>query len=114
MNFFGIISLVVLSYVLSFLIWGGSDVRGLVILALMLVVSEGFAQLRWRQSMICLNCGFDPIVYLRDPQMAAKKIQDFMKYRSEKPEYLLKPPVNRPARREAPVKPKPSHLSLRG
>ncbi|MFN3455338.1 MAG: hypothetical protein ACK41T_10300 [Pseudobdellovibrio sp.] len=118
LNFAGIISLVVLSYIVSYLIWGGPDVRGLGILAILLVVTEGFTQLRWRQSMICLNCGFDPIVYLRDPQAAAQKIKDFMKYRAERPEYLLKPAVHMPVRREASAthanKSKPSQLSLRG
>jgi len=91
LNVAGVVGLVVLSYVLTTLIWQEADVRGLAILGFLLVISEAFTRLRWRQSMICGHCGFDPVTYVQSPDKAAAKIQSFLQKRSERPEFLLKP-----------------------
>lgn len=117
MSMTGIVGLVILSYVLTHVIWHQPDIRGLVILGTLLMVSEISVQLRWRQSLLCQHCGFDPILYMRNPQQAAVKIQDYMKTRSEKPEFLLKPALNLASRRTpmpAEVNRHGENLSLRG
>jgi len=91
LNVAGVVGLVVLSYVLTSIIWQEADIRGLAILGFLLVISEAFTRLRWRQSMICGHCGFDPVTYVRSPDKAAAKIQSFLQKRSERPEFLLKP-----------------------
>ncbi len=106
-----IIAIVGLSFLLTHIIWHEFDPRGLVILGVLLACGEIFSQLRYRQAMICTNCGFDPILYLRDPEAAGLKIKDFLQYRSEKPEYLLRPPVKLPVRK---VSKKGEKISLRG
>jgi len=99
LNFAGIVGLILFSYLLTHILWQHADVRGLAILALFLVVGEGFSQLRWRQSMVCTHCGFDPVLYIKDVSQAAVNIQNFIKRRSEKPEYLLKPALKLPVRK---------------
>ena len=111
LNMFGIVGLVLLSYVLSYVIWDSPDSRGLITLGLMLFTAELFCQLRWRQSMICKNCGFDPVIYVRDPSLAGEKIKEFIHLRSESPQFLLKPALNLPVRR---VSQKGENLSLHG
>lgn len=106
-----IVSIVGLSFLITQVIWQSLDPRGLVILGLMLAGGEVFSQIRYRQAMICTNCGFDPILYLRDPEAAGLRIKDFIQYRSEKPEYLLRPPVKMPVRK---VSKKGEKISLRG
>lgn len=93
LNFMALVSLIVLSYVLTQVIWGEPDARGLAIMAALLVLGEGFAQVRWRSSMNCKNCGFDPVLYIKDQAKAGEKIKAFMQMRSEKPEFLLKPTI---------------------
>lgn len=99
MSMVGIVGMVLLSYVMTHVIWHQPDIRGLVILGTLLLLGEGATQLRWRQSLLCQHCGFDPILYMKSPQLAAVKIQDYMKTRSEKPEFLLKPALNLASRR---------------
>lgn len=112
MSLSGIVGMVVLSYVMTYAIWHQPDIRGLVILGTLLMVAEGATQLRWRQALVCQHCGFDPVIYVRSPELASVKIKDFMKMRSERPEFLLKPALNLPTRR-AP-QPRGENLSLRG
>ncbi|AZZ37152.1 hypothetical protein CIK05_10235 [Bdellovibrio sp. qaytius] len=118
MSVMGIIGMVILSYVMTHVIWHQPDARGLVILGALLMVSEISIKLRWRQSLLCQHCGFDPVLYMKSPQLAAVKIQDFMKTRSEKPEFLLKPALNLATRRSsmqgAAIERHGENLSLRG
>ncbi|MES2801090.1 MAG: hypothetical protein V4654_01240 [Bdellovibrionota bacterium] len=112
----GIIGMVLLSYVMTFVIWHQPDVRGLVILGTLLMVGESCTKLRWRQSLLCQHCGFDPMLYMKNPELAGVKIKAFMKTRSEDPSFLLKPALNLASRR-APVAPSQRYgenLSLRG
>jgi hypothetical protein len=110
-----IIGLVVLSYVMTYAIWHQPDPRGLVIMASLLMIGETAAQLRWRQAIVCQHCGFDPVVYMKNPELAGQKIKQFIKLRAEKPEYLLKPALNLPVRRvPAPNPHLGENLSLRG
>jgi hypothetical protein len=111
MSIAGIVGMVVLSYVMTYVIWQQPDIRGLVILAALIMSAEGATQLRWRQSVVCQNCGFDPVVYMKSPELAGMKITEFLKIRSESPEFLLKPALNLASRRTSPP---PENLSLRG
>ena len=116
MSLSAIVGMVLLSYVMTYAIWHQPDIRGLIILGTLLMVGESATQLRWRQSMVCQHCGFDPVIYVRSPELAGAKIKDFMKTRSERPEYLLKPALNLATRRAPAVntQPRGENLSLRG
>jgi hypothetical protein len=94
-----IVGLIGLSFVMTQAIWHHLDPRGLFILGLMIIAGEVFTQIKWRQSMICQNCGFDAVLYTRDPEKAGLKIKEFLEYRAGRPEYLLRPPVHMPKRK---------------
>jgi len=98
-----------LSIVLTNAIWHSFDPRGLFVLGSLLITGEILAQIKWRQSMICQNCGFDAVLYTRDPEKAGLKIKEFLEYRSGRPEYLLRPPVRMPQRQ---AKSHSSHNSI--
>ncbi len=85
-----IIGLIGLSLVLSEVIWQSLDPRGLLILAIFLMVGELFSQLKWRQSMICQNCGFDLVIFKKSPERAGLRIKEFLEDRATRPEFLLK------------------------
>jgi hypothetical protein len=87
------------------------DHRGLLIIGILLVMGEAFLRVKWRVSMICRNCGFDPVLYVRNPEQAGLKIKAFLDKRAESPEHLLRLPVILPTRKEKTSKGK--NLSLK-
>lgn len=97
LSIISISSLSGLSLLLSYVIWQTLDPRGLFILAPILLIGELFSQSKWRQSMVCRNCGFDVITYKQDPTKCAEKIRQHIATRSERPEFLLRAPLNLPA-----------------
>jgi hypothetical protein len=99
LSFLEVIGLVLLSLILTYGIYQSLDIRGLLFVGLFLLVGETFSQIKWRASMICRNCGFDPVVYVRNPEEAGLKIKAFLERRSESPEHLLRPPVTLPQKR---------------
>lgn len=103
-----VLALVGFGIVLTFTVFKSLDPRGLAIVGTLLIVGELFSQTKWRTAMICRNCGFDPVVYVRNPEQAGLKIKAFLEKRSESPEHLLMPPVVLPKK---PVKGK--NLSLK-
>ena len=50
-----------------------------------------FVRVRWRNSVKCPHCGFDPIVYKSNPEKAAQITKAFLEKRKRDPTYLLKP-----------------------
>ncbi len=75
---------------LMLVFWQGFEPRALMILAFFLGVAETFMIMRWRVAIACPYCGFDPVVYKRNPEQAAAMVQHFMKTRKEDPTALLK------------------------
>lgn len=41
-----------------------------------LFVIETAIQIRWRMSLICHECGFDPVIYKRNPELACQMVKD--------------------------------------
>jgi hypothetical protein len=74
-----------------------------------MLAGEAFAQAKWRVSMICTNCGFDPVIYVRSPEQAGLKIKAFLDRRADSPQHLLRPPVVLPIKKQT----KGQNLSLK-
>lgn len=60
---------------LSFAIFGTWDPRSMLIVAVLIGVSEILVIMRWRLSMTCSHCGFDPLVYMKDPKMMVERVK---------------------------------------
>lgn len=103
-----VIGLVLLGIVVTYALYHTLDSRGLLFIGVFLLVGEVFSQLRWRASMICRNCGFDPVLYVKEPKAAGLKIKAFLEMRKDSPEHLLRPPVYLPK-----AKKKGENLSLK-
>jgi len=69
--------------------WGAPDPRALVLFCVTIVALEVFVYLRWRASLICSLCGFDPIIYKRSPEQAAQRVRAFYREREENPQFWL-------------------------
>ena len=109
LNLVDVIGLVGFGMILTLTVFKTLDPRGLAIVGTLLIVAELFTQTKWRTSMICRNCGFDPVLYVRNPEQAGLKIKAFLEMRSQSPEFLLRPPVILPTKKE----PKGKNLSLK-
>lgn len=72
-------------------IWHEPDARGLVVFAFCSAVAEIVMQMRWRMSLLCPTCGFDPVLYLKDPAKAAAQVKGHMDTRRRDPTSLFKP-----------------------
>ena len=75
----------VASGLLSLIIWQDFDPRALAFFPIGLGLSETFVILRRRFSMPCRSCGFDPILYKKDPGAAALRVKEYMAAHRENP-----------------------------
>ena len=77
-------------------IWQDFDPRGLYFFAIGLIVTEACVILRWRVSINCSKCGFDPVLYKKDPEAAARKVKSYMEERQNDPLWVLTAPKLQP------------------
>jgi hypothetical protein len=84
-----VLGVALLAAVATGLIWRQLEPRGVMIFVSLLVVAEFLVQIRWRVGLACATCGFDPLIYSRNPDRAAEKVRDFYRRRSEQPDFLL-------------------------
>ncbi|MCM2282890.1 MAG: hypothetical protein NDI61_13705 [Bdellovibrionaceae bacterium] len=86
----------VASLLLMLVVFQDFDPRFLVFFVVVLAVAESFIHIRWRLTITCPRCGFDPIIYKRDPARAAARVKAFLDRRKEDPLSALAPPPNLP------------------
>ncbi len=72
-------------------VWQDFDPRFFMILAFALGFCEIFIQVRWRLSIACPHCGFDPVIYKKNAAHAARNVKAFLDRRREDPISLLRP-----------------------
>ena len=84
------------SLLLSFIVWQDFDPRFVVLFVLATVVAELFIVFRWRMSIACSKCGFDPVLYKKKPELAALRVKAYYTERSEDPLSLFSPPPKLP------------------
>ena len=65
----------------------------LVILLLSILCVEIAAHLRWRMSLKCVLCGFDPVLYKQSPTLAAEIVKSHLERRKEDPTSVLSRPL---------------------
>ncbi len=82
----------------SFLIWREWDPKSLLLFVVAAMGAEVFIKIRWRMHMVCRSCGFDPVIYVKNPQKAAELVRDFLDRRSADPTTIFKKPLNLPKR----------------
>lgn len=85
------------SSVTMYAFWRGFDPRVLVIFAVFLGLAETFIQIRWRLSVVCKQCGFDPVLYVKDSDRMADQVRVHLEKRRQDPNLLLAKPLNLPA-----------------
>lgn len=71
-----------------------------VIFVVNLFVIELAIQIRWRMSLICHECGFDPVIYKRNPELACQMVKTKMNQRKADPIKSVFFPLMLPKRKE--------------
>ena len=79
----------------------GFDARGIGVAAIFVGIAELFTVVRHRMSLRCGRCGFDPIIYRRSQEDAAKMVRLHLERRAADPRTLLAEPVTSYGRRRA-------------
>ncbi len=82
--------------VLTLLMFRQLDPRFFVILAFFWGVGEAAVKIRWRMSVLCKVCHFDPVLYIKNPEIAAEKVRVRLDERTQDPQYLLARPLDIP------------------
>jgi hypothetical protein len=84
------------SALVMFAFWQTFDPRVILIFIGFLTFSEVFVRIRWRLQVVCRHCGFDPVLYVKDPSLAAERARVFLVRRKADPSSMLKNPLNIP------------------
>lgn len=77
-------------------IWQDFDPRVILIFVLFVAIAEIFVQVRWRMTIACPLCGFDPVLYLKDSVKAVDKVKIRLEQRRKDPASLLAKPLRLP------------------
>lgn len=96
-SFINFIASVLAAAVVMFAIWQQYDPRVMIVFVVCLAISEVFVKIRWRLSVVCSQCGFDPVLYVKQPELALQKVKTQLDLRKQDPKYLLAKPLNLPA-----------------
>lgn len=86
-------------------IWQRLEPRGILIFIVVQVCTEIVVHFRWRLSITCKHCGFDPVIYLKDQNRAAEKVKNYLERRKLDPRFLLAPALNLARKPEVKYKP---------
>lgn len=79
----------VLSFLVMFIFWQGFNPKVFIIFSVFLFLSEFFVQMRWRFSVVCPFCKFDPILYVRNKKRASKKVKERLEEIKNKEDLFL-------------------------
>jgi len=79
-----------------YLLFQTLDPRGLIVWVAFLAVAETFVKLRWRMTIACRRCGFDPVLYMKDTQLAVEKVKTHIEKRKLDPASWLAAPLALP------------------
>lgn len=71
-------------------LWQGFQPEIILFFVVLVAASEIMVQVRWRMSLPCPHCGFDPLLYTKKPEEAARRVVSFMEKQRETPLYWLK------------------------
>lgn len=80
----------VLSFLLMFGIWQRLDGRVTIFFAVSVILAEVFVYIRWRLSVRCPHCHFDPVLYKSDRKKTVIQVRERLEELKASGGYLLK------------------------
>ena len=97
LNFIGVAAL---STYIMYLVWSDFDLRVLIVFVCLSFLGELIVHFRWRLSMQCKSCGFDPVLYKRSQKAASERVKVHLERRKADPTAFLKPLPHLPTRKK--------------
>lgn len=88
-DFVNVTVVLVMAVLITTGLWTWWDPRGIGIVVLGLGLAEAFVYLRWRFSVICTSCGFDPVLYMSAPDRASARVRAFYDKKVVDPKFML-------------------------
>lgn len=88
-SFVNVLLSVLVAFLLMYVFWQELDARVVILFVASICLSEIFILLRWRLSMPCPYCGFDPVLYKRSATECARKVQQFLEMKKSSPATYL-------------------------
>jgi hypothetical protein len=76
-----------------FAIFQEFDPRVMLLFVAFLAIAEIFVQIRWRLTISCKHCGFDPVLYVKDTEKAVARVKLRLDQRQKDPASLLAEPL---------------------
>lgn len=77
------------SVLLMYTLWQQVDARVVIIFVTGICLAEIFVLFRWRLSLPCPHCGFDPVMYKRSPQQCAEKVKIVLDKKKDTAQFYL-------------------------
>ncbi len=63
------------SLLIMYVVWGDVEPKTVIIFAIAVMISEVFVHLRWRLTLACPHCHFDPALYQRNRAQASENVK---------------------------------------
>lgn len=88
-NWINVLLSAMVSLVLMWTLWFEVNPKAVILFVMCLVVSEIFLQIRWRLSLACPHCQFDPLLYIKSPERASERVRRHFDSIQETPSYVM-------------------------
>jgi len=69
--------------------WQSLDFKFIVIFVAIFTTMEVIVQIRHRLNLACQFCGFDPVLYKKNPEAAAQTVKQHLDRMKNDPDFLL-------------------------
>ncbi len=101
-SFVNILQALGVALALSYILWGRLSPKGIPIFVMTLILLEIAIVIRARVESTCPHCGFDPVLYVRNRELACEKVKRYIALRQNDPEVWLahRPPLRFPKRKK--------------
>lgn len=88
-NVVDILVALIISTLLMFVVWQRVNPMAALFVVAFICLNETLIQLRWRLNISCKYCGFDPVLYVQNPEKAAEKVKAFLARRRQSPDIIF-------------------------
>jgi len=75
---------------MMFILWQQPDARMIIFFVMFLACAEVFIRIRWRMSLPCQHCAFDPLLYKIDREETVRRVKAHLDQLKSSGAYLMK------------------------
>jgi hypothetical protein len=83
----------VVAWSVAYIVWQDMEFKFLVVWGFVMGIWEIAVQMRWRLDLVCSICDFDPLLYVKNPDLASLKVKGKLEQRRADPFSLMRAPL---------------------